>query len=113
MSSTDFLAGVRIVTMAQNVPGPLAAARMRSAGATVTKIEPPTGDPLLAVSPAWHAELHDRIDIQRLDLKGEAGRARVLALLHDADVFITSHRPSLLTRLGLDYETLHARLPAL
>lgn len=113
MSSTDFLAGVRIVTMAQNVPGPLAAARMRSAGAHVTKIEPPTGDPLLAVAPAWHAELHDGIDIERLDLKGEAGRARVIALLQDADVFITSHRPSLLTRLGIDYETLNERLPVL
>jgi crotonobetainyl-CoA:carnitine CoA-transferase CaiB-like acyl-CoA transferase len=47
-----FLDGVRVVTTAQNVPGPLAAARMREAGARVTKIEPPAGDPFLTLSPA-------------------------------------------------------------
>lgn len=113
MPPNEFLAGVRIVTMAQNVPGPLAAMRMKAAGATVFKIEPPTGDPLLAVAPGWHAELHDGIAIARLDLKSELGRERAMTLLGDADVFITSHRPSLLTRLALDSETLHARLPAL
>jgi alpha-methylacyl-CoA racemase len=113
MPATDFLDGVRIVTMAQNVPGPLAAARLKQAGALVTKIEPPTGDPLLALSPAWHAELHAGISIERLDLKTETGQARMAALLRDADVFITSQRPSLLTRLTLDADSLRARIPSL
>ena len=113
MPPTEYLAGVRVVTMAQNVPGPLAAMRMKAAGASVLKIEPPAGDPLFAVAPGWHAELHDGIAIERLDLKSELGRGRAVTLLADADVFITSHRPSLLTRLALDYETLHARLPTL
>ena len=113
MDSTEFLDGVRIVTMAQNVPGPLAAARLRQAGARVTKIEPPDGDPFLTLSPEWHAEMHDGISIERLDLKAENGQARIAALLHDADVFITSQRPSALARLGLDPDTLRSRTPRL
>src|SRR4051812_29934426 len=102
MSSSDFLAGVRIVTMAQNVPGPLAASRLVQAGARVIKVEPPSGDPFLEHSPAWHAEMHEGITIERLDLKADHGAARLAALLSDADVFITSHRPSALMRLRLD-----------
>jgi crotonobetainyl-CoA:carnitine CoA-transferase CaiB-like acyl-CoA transferase len=113
MQQTEFLDGVRILTIAQNVPGPLAVARMRQAGAHVTKIEPPTGDPLLTLSPAWHAELHVGIAIERIDLKSEAGHERAMTLLRDVDVFITSQRPSLLTRLRLDSETLRTRIPTL
>jgi alpha-methylacyl-CoA racemase len=90
MYVTSYLDGVRVVTMAQNVPGPLAAARLSQAGARVTKIEPPDGDPFLAVSPEWHAELHAGVPIERLDLKSADGHARLMTLLHDADVFITS-----------------------
>src|SRR5215204_6482605 len=111
MHSTQFLDGVRIVTVAQNVPGPLAAARMRQAGAQVTKIEPPAGDPFLALSPAWHAEMHEGMAIERLDLKDAEGQARLTALLADADVFIASQRPSALARLSLDPDTLRSRAP--
>ena len=113
MQQTEFLDGVRILTIAQNVPGPLAVARMRQAGAHVTKIEPPTGDPLLTLSPAWHAELHAGIAIERTDLKSDVGHECAMTLLRDVDVFITSQRPSLLTRLRLDSETLRTRIPTL
>ncbi len=113
MYSTTFLDGIRIVTAAQNVPGPLAAARLRQAGATVTKVEPPAGDPFLALSPRWHAEMHTGIPIERLDLKTGDGQARLAALLADADVFITSQRPSALARLALDPDALRARFSRL
>ena len=113
MHPTDLLAGVRVVTIAQNLPGPLAAARLRQAGARVIKIEPPDGDPFLSLSPAWHAEMHAGIPIERLDLKAESGQSRLSALLGDADVFITSQRPSALARLGLDPDTLRSRVPQL
>lgn len=113
MHSTEFLDGVRVVTMAQNVPGPLAAARLRQAGARVVKVEPPTGDPFLALSPAWHAEMHAGIPIERLNLRAEAGQVRIATLLRDTDVFITSQRPSALARLALDPDTLRSRMPRL
>jgi crotonobetainyl-CoA:carnitine CoA-transferase CaiB-like acyl-CoA transferase len=77
----------------------------------VTKVEPPGGDPLLVLSPEWHADLHAGIAIERLDLKSENGQARLGELLRDADVFITSQRPSTLARLSLDPDALHSRLP--
>jgi crotonobetainyl-CoA:carnitine CoA-transferase CaiB-like acyl-CoA transferase len=111
--SIDVLDGIRIVTVAQNLPGPLAVARLKEAGASIIKIEPPTGDPFLALSPEWHAELHDGISIERWDLKSDEGRARVSALLEDADLFVTSQRPSTLKRLGLDADALRERFPRL
>jgi len=113
MASTEYLHGVRVVTVAQNVPGPLAAARLREAGAQVIKVEPPAGDPFLPISPAWHAEMHRGVTIERLDLKSDAGRERIGALLGTADVFLTSQRPSALARLGLDPDSLRSRFPSL
>lgn len=113
MNASDLLDRVRVVTMAQNVPGPLAAARLAEAGARVTKVEPPRGDPFLELSPAWHAEMHARVSIERLDLKSADGMARMMVLLRDADLFLTSQRPSALARLGFDPDTLRSRAPAL
>ena len=110
---TDFLDGVRVVTIAQNVPGPLAVARLAQGGARVIKIEPPAGDPFASLSPSWYAEMHAAVTIERLDLKTDEGRTRMFALLGDAALLITSQRPSALRRLGLDADTLHARVPSL
>ena len=100
------LAGVRIVTMALNAPGPVAAWRLRSAGATVLKVEPPTGDPLESYAPGWYRELHQAIVVERLDLKAGDGSQRMRALLADADLLLASQRPSALARLGLDADAL-------
>jgi crotonobetainyl-CoA:carnitine CoA-transferase CaiB-like acyl-CoA transferase len=108
-----FLNGIRIVTMAQNLPGPLAASRLRQAGARVTKVEPPGGDPFLELSPAWHAEMHEGVVVERLDLKASDGRARMTSLLADCDVFLTSQRPSALARLSLDPDSLRVAAPGL
>ena len=113
MYSNTFLNGIRVVTIAQNVPGPLAAARLRQAGAEVIKIEPPAGDPFLTLSPAWHAEMHAGVSIERLDLKTDDGKARLTTLLADTDVFISSQRPSALARLSLDPDSLRSRNPRL
>lgn len=99
--------------MAQNVPGPLAVARMWQAGAHVTKIEPPAGDPLRSLAPAWHTELHEGITIEHLDLKTHPARERLMTLLDGVDLCITSQRPSQLARLGCDPEALRARVPGL
>jgi alpha-methylacyl-CoA racemase len=39
------LKGKKIVSLAMNLPEPLAAARLRKLGASVVKVEPPGGDP--------------------------------------------------------------------
>ena len=51
------LKGLKVLNLAVNVPGPWAAARLGMFGAEVTKVEPPTGDPLEAWCPSWYAEM--------------------------------------------------------
>ncbi|WP_174521088.1 CoA transferase, partial [Kribbia dieselivorans] len=105
------LHGIRVVSLAINVPGPLAVARLAELGADVTKVEPPTGDPLAHVTPTWYDELHAQVKVQTLNLKDATERAALDDLLRDADILVTAQRPSALARLGLD--NLEAQYPRL
>jgi crotonobetainyl-CoA:carnitine CoA-transferase CaiB-like acyl-CoA transferase len=107
------LDGMRVATLALNVPGPVAAARLRELGAVVTKVEPPAGDPLERSSPAWYRDLADGQEVVRLDLKDERERPGLDALLAQADLLLTAQRPSALARLGLAWPELRERFPRL
>ena len=99
--SVDPLAGVTVVSLAVNLPGPVAASRLTSLGATVIKVEPPTGDPLRTVVPSWYDELASGQEVVSLDLKDAADREQFESRLAGADVLLTSMRPSASARLGL------------
>jgi crotonobetainyl-CoA:carnitine CoA-transferase CaiB-like acyl-CoA transferase len=73
------LEGLSVVTIAVNLPGPAAAARFVELGASVVKVEPPTGDLLAWAVPTYYAELVAGQEVRVLDLKTDAGR-RELAL---------------------------------
>ncbi len=111
MTTAPALAGVRVVSIATNIPGPLAAARLRELGAAVTKVEPPTGDYVALAAPAYYEELASGQEVITIDLKTDEGRAELDRLLREADVFITSHRASALRRLGLDPASIRTRHP--
>jgi crotonobetainyl-CoA:carnitine CoA-transferase CaiB-like acyl-CoA transferase len=95
------LDGVRVVSLATNLPGPIAAARLTDLGASVTKIEPPGGDALAPASPHWYAQLTSGQRVVVLDLKDPEDRASLDHELEGADLLITAMRPSALARLGL------------
>jgi crotonobetainyl-CoA:carnitine CoA-transferase CaiB-like acyl-CoA transferase len=99
--------------MALNVPGPVAVSRLVAGGARAIKIEPPWGDPLETICKRWYDDLHRGVAVERIDLKSVAGAARIASLLRDADVFLASHRPAALARLGLDPKSLQASFPSL
>ena len=99
--------------MAQNVPGPVAVSRLVAGGWRAVKIEPPSGDPLATLCKPWYDELHRGIAIERLDLKSADGIARLKTLLGSTDVFLASHRPSALARLGLDHASLRPQFATL
>jgi crotonobetainyl-CoA:carnitine CoA-transferase CaiB-like acyl-CoA transferase len=82
---------------------------LRDLGATVVKVEPPTGDPLSKFAAAWYADLSGGMDILRIDLKEDDGRGRIDELLARADVLVTSSRPASLHRLGLSWPEVHRR----
>jgi alpha-methylacyl-CoA racemase len=112
-SDSTLLQGVKMVNLALNVPGPVAAARLTKLGAEVTKVEPPTGDAAKTAAPALYESLCQGQTVLRLDLKSPEGCAKLDELLAQADLLLASFRPSALQRLGLDWESLHARHPKL
>jgi len=107
------LEGVRVLSLALNLPGPAALLRCRRMGATCLKLEPPGGDPMGLYNRPAYAALHEGIEIRALDLKTEAGQQQLHAELASTDVLLTSFRPSALAKLKLDWATLQARHPSL
>ena len=95
------LAGTAVVSLAANLPGPLAARRLADLGAQVTKVEPPGGDQLGDHAPDWYRELVAGMDVRVIDLKDAGGREQLESLLDDAQLLLTASRPSSLARLGL------------
>lgn len=117
------LEGVRVVEIGFWVAGPATAGIMADWGATVVKIEPPTGDPMrglfltaagvdVPINPPFELDNRGKRSIA-LNLLHEDGRAIALRLLDEADVLVSNLRLSALERAGLGYETLHRRNPRL
>lgn len=107
------LLGVRILSLALNLPGPAALMRCRQMGAGCLKLEPPGGDPMGHYNAAAYAQLHEGITVLKADLKTAAGQQVLHRELAQTDVLITSFRPSAFAKLGIAWETLHQRHPAL
>jgi crotonobetainyl-CoA:carnitine CoA-transferase CaiB-like acyl-CoA transferase len=107
------LKGVRILSLALNLPGPAALMRCHTLGATCVKLEPPSGDPMGHYNPAAYAQLHAGVEVKTADLKTDAGQKAMHLALARTDVLLTSFRPSALVKLGLSWKALHKRYPAL
>ena len=116
------LKGVRILSLALNLPGPAAVMRCRAMGASCVKVEPPaprgaavgvSGDPMSQYSPQAYADLHTGMRVITADLKTEAGQKALHRELVKADILITSFRPSAIEKLGLGWKSLHKRYPKL
>lgn len=102
-----------VVSIAQNLPGPVAAARLQGLGARVVTIQPPSGDPLRHQLPELFEHLHRGQAVLSLDLKSDEGRERLEGLLEGADLLLSSSRAGALRRLGLDFASVHPRHPGL
>ena len=113
MSSIKPLRGVRVVTLALNLPGPAAIMRLAQMGASCTKINPPAGDPMFNSAPEAYAMFHKGVKGKTLDLKSAAGQSAMHTLLANTDVLLTSFRPSALIKLGLSWTSLRKQYPAL
>lgn len=116
------LRGVRVLSLALNLPGPAALMRLRAMGATCVKAEPPpppgspagaSGDPMGRYADGAFATLHEGVRRIVVDLKSDRGQAALHKELARADVLLTSFRPSALLKLGLGWKALHKQYPAL
>ena len=107
------LKGVRILSLALNLPGPAALMRCRQMGADCLKLEPPAGDPMGRYNEAAYAQLHEGIGVLAADLKSHEGQTVLHRELARADVLLTSFRPSAFEKLGIAWATLHRLYPLL
>lgn len=107
------LKGIRILSLALNLPGPAALMRCRQMGARCIKLEPPSGDAMQSYCKPAYAALHTGVRVITADLKTDVGQKALHAELAKADVLLTSFRPSALARLGLGWRALHKQYPQL
>ena len=111
------LSGIRVVDLSQFLPGPMLTMMMADQGAEVIKVEPEAGDPARTMGPfeagqsIWFRNLNRGKRSVTLDLKRDAGRDALWALIAEADVFVEGFRPGVMARLGFDYPTVAARHP--
>jgi crotonobetainyl-CoA:carnitine CoA-transferase CaiB-like acyl-CoA transferase len=116
------LAGIKVVEVAMWAFVPAAGAILSDMGASVTKVEPPTGDPLrglqtgiggaTTIDYSWESYNRGKRSLT-LDLKQKAGIAVLYRLLEDADVFLTSLLPPARKAMGIDADTLCKKFPRL
>ncbi|SAL15262.1 carnitine dehydratase [Caballeronia arvi] len=113
------LDGIRVIDFSRVLAGPLCSALLGDLGADVIKIEPPGGDDYRAIGPFAHGEsgLFGAMNRNKrsivIDLKTADGQTLAQSLCAQADVVVENFRPGVAARLGIGYETLSARHPAL
>ncbi len=118
------LSGIKVVELTTYVAAPICGRTLSDLGASVIKIENLSGDPwrwsgnsmgmpqVDEENPVYEFYNKGKENIA-LNLKTPAGMEVFFKLLEDADIFITNTREKSLKKLGIDYESLSKRFPAL
>lgn len=105
--------GVTVLSLAEQFPGPYATLLMADLGADVILVERPgSGDPARAFPPFFRSLARNKRSVC-LDLKSAEGRAALVDLATTADVVLEGYRPGTMDKLGVGYDVLRARNPAL
>ncbi len=117
------LDGIKVVELSHLIAGPYCCQMLADEGATVIKVEPPSGEltrhrlPVRRTASgevtAYYASLNRGKKSLVLDLKNTEGVRLMTQLLETADVFVTNMRAAALERLGLHPKALHERYPRL
>ena len=116
---TDTLAGLKVLDFSIFMAGPMCSRMLADAGATVVKVEAPTGDlirqrpPMRGGTSTYFASLNCGKQSIVLDLKRPDDLATARALAGEADVVLENFKPGVMQRLGLDFATLSADHPRL
>jgi alpha-methylacyl-CoA racemase len=111
---TDLLAGITVLNLGSVGPAARAARSLADYGARVIQIAPVSKKGGLQTRPVYHTYGAGRgFERMRFDLKADAGREALLRLAEKADVVIESYRPGVVDRLGIGWEVMRARNPAL
>ena len=113
------LEGITVIALEQAVAAPYASSRLADAGARVIKIERAEGDfarrydSLVNGDSAYFVWLNRGKESVCLNLKDEADKSILAAMIASADVFIQNLAPGAIERMGFGMEELLARHPSL
>jgi crotonobetainyl-CoA:carnitine CoA-transferase CaiB-like acyl-CoA transferase len=119
------LAGLRVLDLTRLLPGGYCSLLLADLGADVIKVEDTgAGDYLRWAPPAYAGAEPSAAGAMflalnrgkrsiRVDLKTEAGRDVLLALVRGADVLLESFRPGVMDRLGVGWDVLREHNPRL
>ena len=113
------LSGIRVLDLSRVLSGPHCTRMLADMGAEVIKIEPPAGDLTRFATPrrnglsSYFVQQNVGKRNLSLDLATPAGADILLGLADHADVLVENYRPGVMSRLGLDADTLRARNPRL
>ena len=114
------LEGLRVLDLSLFLPGPQLSLMMADQGAEIIKVEPPgEGEPNRHIGPrigensVFFRNTHRGKKSVCINLKSPAGREALLKLCETVDVFIEAFRPGVVDRLGIGYEAVAARNPAI
>ncbi len=114
------LEGVRVLDLSLFLPGPLLTQMMADHGADVIKLEPiGGGEPNRQIGQqrdgvsVYFANTHRGKRSVQLNLKSEGGRELALRLAEESDVVIEAFRPGVINRLGMSYDDIRERNPAI
>ncbi len=105
------LENLRVLDLTWGVAGPMTTMLLADNGASVTKIEPPGGDPFRGQLgyKVWQRGKRSAI----LDLKNADDKKTFLALVQTADILVESYAPGTTEKLGIDFKSLAAINPRL
>jgi alpha-methylacyl-CoA racemase len=108
------LDGITVLNLGSVGPAARAARSLADYGARVVQIAPVSKKGALQTKPVYHTYGAGRgFERMRIDLKADAGREALLRLAEHADVVIESYRPGVVDRLGIGWEAMRARNPAI
>ena len=110
------LDGIRVIEFTHMVMGPTCGMILADLGAEVIKIEPPGGDKtrkLPGLGIGFFRAFNRNKKSVVLDIATPQGHATALDLIGQCDVMLENFRPGLMTKLGLDYESLKTQAPRL
>jgi len=111
-SLRDPLAGIRVLDFTIVMSGPMCTRALADAGADVIKVEAPVGDVVRARAPhrggfsTYFAAMNCGKRSTVIDLQMEEGKRLARELAQHVDIVVENFRPGVMTRLGLDYDSL-------
>ena len=107
------LDGIRIIDFSKALAGPYCTMLLADMGAEVIKVEMPGsgddsrgwGPPFIEGEAAYFLSVNRNKKSITLNLKDPKAKEIALKIIEKADIVLESNRPGVMTKLGLDYET--------